>query len=160
MASPALTDLALALGRVPTGLYIVTTRREGAPLGFVGSFLTQVAFAPPTICVAIGKERAHLPAIRASKSFGVSVLDDASLGLMSAFFKRYPPGESAFDTLAHSESPNGSPVLDDALAWLECTLRGEHDAGDHVVVFGEVTAGRVLRSGDPLQHVRKNGLAY
>jgi flavin reductase (DIM6/NTAB) family NADH-FMN oxidoreductase RutF len=160
MPTPATTDLALALGRVPTGLFIVTTRHEGAPLGFVGSFVTQVAFVPPTISVAIGKERAHLPAIRASGKFGVSVLDDASLGLMSTFFKRFPAGESPFDELRCSEAPGGSPVLDDALAWLECQVRGEYDAGDHVVVFGEVTGGRVLRAGEPLQHVRRSGLGY
>ena len=47
-----------ALGRVSSGLFIVTTRDEaGAPLGFLGSFVQQVALSPPTVCVAIGADR-------------------------------------------------------------------------------------------------------
>jgi flavin reductase (DIM6/NTAB) family NADH-FMN oxidoreductase RutF len=51
-------------------------------------------------------------------------------------------------------------VLSSALAWLECALEGEHETGDHVVVFGRVTDGRLVREGEPTVHLRKNGLAY
>jgi flavin reductase (DIM6/NTAB) family NADH-FMN oxidoreductase RutF len=47
-----------------------------------------------------------------------------------------------------------------ALAWLECRLTGEHATGDHVIVFGTVEHGGLLRAGDPAVHLRKNGLAY
>jgi len=158
MSSPA--PLALALGRVPTGLYVVTTLKDGRPLGFVGSFLMQASFAPPTITVAIAEGREHLAAIRAHGRFAVSVLDGDSQGLMGAFFKRYEPGKSAFDGLAHEPTPGGLLVLSQALAWLECRVSGEHASGDHVVVFGAVEHGALLRAGDPAIHLRKNGLAY
>jgi len=152
--------LAQALGRIPTGLYVVTTLRDGDPLGFVGSFLMQVGFVPPVVSLAIAKEREHLVAIRAHGRFAVSVLDASSRGLMSAFFKRHEPGRSPFDQLQHHASPAGLPVLSEALAWLECRVTGEHATGDHVVVFGEVEHGELLRSGDPSVHLRKNGLGY
>ena len=58
-------------------------------------------------------------------------------------------------------SPNaGPPIVTGALAWLSCKLTGEHDAGDHVVVFGRVTDAECPRDGDPSIHLRKNGLAY
>lgn len=155
-----LSPLALALGRVPTGLYVVATREGDTPLGFVGSFLMQVSFEPPTICVAVGRGRAHLEAIRASGRFAVSILDAASSGVMGAFFKRHPEGESAFDHVEHGPSPGGMPVLGAALAWLDCAVSGEHEAGDHVVVFGTVEAAELLREGDPSIHLRKNGLDY
>jgi 3-hydroxy-9,10-secoandrosta-1,3,5(10)-triene-9,17-dione monooxygenase reductase component len=79
---------------------------------------------------------------------------------MSAFFKRPEPGRSPFDRLAHRPSPTGLPLLTGALAWVECRVAGEHVAGDHVVVFGTVEHGEVLRAGDPAVHLRKNGLAY
>jgi len=154
------SPLARALGRIPTGLYVVTTLKEDRPLGFVGSFLMQVGFDPPVISVAIGKQREHLAAIRAHGRFGVSVLDGASQKLMAPFFKRHEPGRSAFDTVEHRSSPAGVPVLADALAWLDCRVTGEHAAGDHVVVFGCVEHGEVLRAGDPVVHLRKNGLEY
>jgi 3-hydroxy-9,10-secoandrosta-1,3,5(10)-triene-9,17-dione monooxygenase reductase component len=158
MSSPA--PLALALGRVPTGLYVVTTLKDGRPLGFVGSFLMQAAFEPPAITIAIAKGREHLAAIRACGRFAVSVLDGDSQGLMSPFFKRHEPGRSAFDGLAQQPTPGGLPVLSQALAWLECRVSGEHESGDHVIVFGTVEHGALLRPGDPAIHLRKNGLAY
>jgi flavin reductase (DIM6/NTAB) family NADH-FMN oxidoreductase RutF len=154
------SPLALALGRIPTGLYVVTTLRAGQPMGFVGSFLMQVGLEPPVVSVAIAKEREHLAAIRAHGRFAVSVLDGASQDLMSAFFKRYEAGRSAFDHLEHRSSPGGLPILADALAWLECRVTSEHASGDHVVVFGTAEHGDLLRPGDPAVHLRRNGLGY
>jgi flavin reductase (DIM6/NTAB) family NADH-FMN oxidoreductase RutF len=156
-----LSPLAQALGRVPTGLYIVSTLGgERRALGFVGSFVMQVGFEPPTLCVAIGKGRDHLAAIRATGSFAVSILDGASQGLMGPFFKPCPDGTTPFDGLETAAAPSGPPVLTGALAWLDCELTGEHETGDHVVVFGRITAGERLREGDPAIHLRKNGLGY
>lgn len=160
MPVPILSPIALALGRIPTGLYIVSSARAGEPVGFVGSFLMQVGFVPPVVCVAIAKDRAHLAAVREAGFFGVSVLDPASEKLMNRFFKRYETGTGPFDGLKTSDTAAGAPVLDDALAWLECRVTGEHETGDHVVVFGEVTGARLARDGDPSIHLRKNGLGY
>ena len=154
------TPLAQALGRIPTGLYVVTTLREERPLGFVGSFVMQVGFEPPLLSVAVAKEREHLAAIRAHGRFAVSVLDAASQGAMSAFFRKHEPGRTAFDQLEHRASPAGLPILAGALAWLDCRVTGEHVGGDHVVLFGEVEHGELLRAGDPSIHLRKNGLGY
>lgn len=160
MTEAALPPIALALGRIPTGLYIVTARDKDAPIGFVGSFVMQVGFEPPTLSVAIGSGRDHLAVIRSSGRFGVSVLDGSSSKLMTPFFKKYGAGASAFDHVAHTDSPGGVPILRDALAWLDCRVSGEHPTGDHVVVFGTVEHAGLARSGDPAIHLRKNGLAY
>jgi len=160
MSSTDLSPLARALGRVPTGLYIVSTRDGDRPLGFVGSFVMQVGIDPPTVCVAVGKGRDHLAAMRASGRFGLSILDGASSGSMGAFFKKYEGGETAFDHVEHAAAPGGCAVLPGALAWLECEVTGEHEVGDHVVVFGRVTAGELGREGEPSIHLRKNGLGY
>ena len=112
------------------------------------------------LSVAIAKGREHLAAIRAHGRFAVSVLDADSQALMGVFFKRHEPGRSPFDALEHRPSPGGLPILSGALAWLECRTSGEHESGDHVVVFGTVEHGAVLRPGDPAIHLRKNGLGY
>lgn len=160
MSQPELSPLALALGRIPTGLYIVSAREGPRPIGFVGSFVMQVGLEPPVVCVAVGRSRGPLEALRAGKHFGLSVLDPQSGGLMKHFFKKPTEGASVWDGLAHSEAPGGSPVLDDALAWLECLVCGEHALADHVVLFGEVVAGELRRAGDPSIHLRKSGLGY
>lgn len=152
-----LSPIAQALGRIPTGLYIVTTEAQGAPLGFVGSFVMQVGFEPPTVCVAIGSDRAHLAAVRASGRFAISVLDKQSQGVMTAFFKK---DADPFDGLETQAAAGGCAVLPESLAWFECELSGEHAVGDHVVVFGTVTDASKQRDGEPSVHLRKNGLGY
>lgn len=161
MPQDDLSPIALALGRVPTGLYVVSAMTDSGPIGFVGSFVMQVGFEPPTLCVAVGKDRAPLEAIRANGRFALSILDAESSKLMGVFFKKYEGGETPFDHVEHASAPDsGPPVLTGALAWLSCKLTGEHSTGDHVVVFGEVTHGECCRSADPSVHLRSNGLAY
>jgi 3-hydroxy-9,10-secoandrosta-1,3,5(10)-triene-9,17-dione monooxygenase reductase component len=155
--SADLSPMAQALARVPTGIYLLTTRAGDEPLGLVASFVMQVGFEPPTVMTAVGSDRDHLAAIRASGRFAISVLDEQSSSLMGAFFSKQG---SPFDTLDNEDSPGGMPVFKDALAWLDCRVSGEHDAGDHVAVFGVVETARLLREGDPSVHFRKNGLSY
>jgi flavin reductase (DIM6/NTAB) family NADH-FMN oxidoreductase RutF len=120
----------------------------------------QVGFAPPILCVAVGKERAHLAALRSAGRFAVSVLDKPGEKLMGAFFRKYEPGRGPFDELKTSRARGGSTVCDEALAWFECRVTGEHALDDHVVVFGEVTDAKLCREGEPSVHLRKNGLGY
>lgn len=160
MPASETSTIARALGRIPSGLFVVTTLNEREPVGFVGSLLMQIGFEPPTVCVAVGRTRPHLEYLRRSGHFAVTILDKPSSGLMAPFFKKSPDGKSPFDGLNVLSSPVGSPVLGEGLAWLACRVVGDHAAGDHVAVFGEVVDGALLREGDPTIHLRKNGLSY
>lgn len=151
---------ARALGRIPSGLFIVTTIGQRGASGFLGSFVMQTGFDPPTVCLAIGKSRPHLLEVRASGRFALSILDPKSRGAMAPFVRKLGEGESPFDGLSLAKTPHGLSVLSESLAWIECRVSGEHATGDHVVVFGEVTAAEVLREGEPCTHVRKDGLRY
>jgi len=160
MTDTETTPLARALGRVPSGLFIVTTEANGAPLGFLASFVMQAGFDPPTISVAVAKGRAHLDAMRASGRFAISILDAESGHLMRPFFKKMEPGQSPFDGLATERTPDNSIVLSEALAWLDCRWSGEYETGDHVVVFGVIVEGALAREAEPKVHTRKDGLGY
>ena len=155
------SPLALALGRIPCGLYIVTIQDPGGKaVGFVGSFVMQQGFEPPTVSVAIAKGRDHLEYLRASGKFTLSLLDKDSSGLMGTFFRKLPEGESPYDTLGIETTPSGGTILTDALAWMDCELVGEYETGDHVICFGKVIDGSMQREGDPQLHLRTNGLGY
>jgi flavin reductase (DIM6/NTAB) family NADH-FMN oxidoreductase RutF len=154
------SPISRALGRIPSGLYIVTTLGNRGPSGFLGSFVMQTGFEPPTVCVAIGKSRPHLSEVKKCGHFALSILDPKSRGLMAPFVRKPEEGASPFDGLALAKTPHGLSVLSESLAWIECRVSGEHATGDHVVVFGEVTAAELLREGEPSTHVRKNGLSY
>ena len=160
MPEPAASPVARALGRIPSGLFIVATLRDGRPVGFLGSFVMQMGFAPPIVCVGIGKERAQLADIRDSGRFALSILDPKSRARMAPFLRRPSDSESPFDGIPLLSTRSGAPILADALAWVECRVSGEHATGDHVVFFGEVTDGALLREGEPSTHLRKNGLDY
>jgi len=160
MNPPTLSPVARALGRIPSGLYIVTTLNDGDPSGFLGSFIMQTGFDPPTVSVAVGHERPHLADIRRTGRFALSILDPGSRALMAPFLKPPPKGQSPFDGLATRRTAAGSCVLADALAWLDCRVMGEFETPDHTVVFGEVTEGELHREAQPCTHVRKSGLGY
>ena len=152
--------LGSALGRVPSGLFIVTAEDErGVPMGFLASFVQQVALDPPTIAIAISSDRDHLEQIRSAGRFGVSVLGEEDKHLMKPFF-RGPDEASPFEDVSSTRTERGARVLTDALAWLDCRVSGEHNAGDHMVVFGVVEEGERLRDGAPLTHTRRSGLRY
>ncbi|MCW2991605.1 MAG: flavin reductase, partial [Solirubrobacterales bacterium] len=53
----------------------------------------------------------------------------------------------------YSDRPCG-PALDDAVAWIECTMRDEHDAGDHTIVVGSVSAIEAAADSAPLVFFR------
>src|SRR5262245_17315996 len=97
MAETETSPIARALGRIPSGLFVVSTVREGRPVGFLGSFVMQMGFAPPTVCVGVSKSRPHLEDMRRSGRFAISILDSASRSLMTPFLRKLPPGASPFD---------------------------------------------------------------
>lgn len=160
MPPPDLEPLARALGRIPSGLFIVTTVVDGRPQGFLASFVMQASLAPPVISVAIGRDRPILADLRRSGLFAVSILDAESRKTMAAFTRRLADGETPFDRLPIEHTPGGLPVLAEALAWIECRHMSEHPAGDSLLVCGEVVAGALTREGEPHIHLRRNGLSY
>lgn len=160
MATSEPSPLARALGRLPSGLFIVTSLREERPVGFLGSLVQELGFDPPTLCLAVARERAPLADLRAAGRFTLSQLDAASRSRMAPFLKRVPEGGSPYDGLALGRAPSGIPYLAEALSWLDCRIVGEHEAGDHVVLIAVAEAGALLREGEPHVHLRRNGLSY
>lgn len=154
------SSLSRALGRIPSALYIVSTLRDGAPAGFVGSLVQQVGFAPPMLCLAVAKEREPLRNLRTCGRFSLSLLDAGTRSHMGPFLKPHASGSSPYDGLALGRTPAGMPYLADGLAWFDCRIVSELSSGDHVVLFAEVEAAATLREGDPQVHLRRNGLAY
>lgn len=149
-----------ALGKVSSGLYVVTSKKDGKAIGFTASFLVQVSFDPPLIAVSMKKGRESYEAINESKVFAVNIMTKETMKLVGHFAKPTPEGSSQFDSVDYEEKSLNVPVLKDALAYLECKLHSTADAGDHIVVFGEVVNGEVLHEGEPATHVRKNGFSY
>ena len=138
------------LGHFPTGVTVVTGILDGEPVGFtIGSF-TSVSLDPPLVgfLPMVTSERWHR--IRASGSFCVNVLGDGQGDLCWQFAKNSI--EQPFDGVAwHPSDITGSPVLDAAIAYMDCTIDEVYDAGDHHFVMGRVVE---LEHADPATEPR------
>ena len=153
-------NIGKALGKVASGLYVVTSKEGDKLAAFTASFLVQVSFDPPMVAVAIKKGRESYDIINSAGVFAVNVMGKDSMKLVGLFASPKTSGKEGLDTVSHGEKTLGVPVLTESISYLECRLHSQTDAGDHTVVFGEVVNGEVLNEGEPATHIRKNGFSY
>lgn len=149
-----------ALGRLPSGLFIITASHNGQQTGMLASWVQQCGFEPPAISLAMKKGRPLLDWLQSGSKFAVNIIEDGNKSFVAHFGKGFEPGEPAFEGLAVSIDEAGTPILDQALAHLICEPTGQIDAGDHLLFVAKVTGGSVHREGRPSVHVRKSGLNY
>ncbi len=153
-------QLAAALGRIPSGIFIVTSRQGAAETGMLASWVQQCAFVPPHVSVAIKHGRPLNAWLKEGAPFTINILDDSQTDMIVHFGRGFALDEPAFTGLEVDRPEGGLPVLCEALAYLECRVTGHYPVGDHDVFFGEVHAGRLLSEGHPMIHIRKSGLHY
>lgn len=128
------------LGHFPTGVTIVSgMNASGAPHGFtIGSF-TSVSLDPPMVGFLPQIGSSTWDAMAASGSFCVNVLSDQQSDLCWKFAKT-DTDDTRFDGVDWHAAPSGSPILDRAVAWIDCTVEEVYDMGDHHFVLGRVAA--------------------
>lgn len=125
------------LGHFPTGVVIVTAIYDGAPAGMsIGSF-TSVSLDPPLIAILPAKTSVSWPRIAAAGEFCVNILNARQEALCRRFATS---GADKFAGVRWRPAPSGSPVLEGALAWLDCSLEQVVEAGDHYIALGRVTS--------------------
>lgn len=150
-----------ALGRIPSGVFVVTARDGDRRMGMLGSFVQQAAFDPPTVVVAVGKDRPIRELIVRTGRLVTNVLGEGDTELMRRFVRARPPEEDVFDGADVFDAPSGLPVLAGALAWMDCEVVQTLDFGsDHELIVARVTAGEQLREGRSFTHLRGNGFHY
>jgi flavin reductase (DIM6/NTAB) family NADH-FMN oxidoreductase RutF len=144
-----------ALGCFATGVTVITVDFEGQVQGMTANAFASVSLDPPLVLVCVdhrARTHAHL---HAKKRFGVNVLAEDQQNI-SEYYARAAQDHghaerdagARFDRTAH-----GTPVLNGALAYLECRLHTAQDAGDHTIFIAEVEEV-VVRDGDPLLYYR------
>ncbi len=149
-----------ALGRVPSGLFIMTVKHDDKEDAVLASWVNQCAFDPPALTVSLGVTRPARLLVEASGTFIINVLGKENNDLMKHFFKSPEPGESVFEGLKTAEGIGGAKILKDAVSYLECELVDQAHTGDHILYVGEIVGGRTLKGGDPATHIRDNGFNY
>jgi flavin reductase (DIM6/NTAB) family NADH-FMN oxidoreductase RutF/DNA-binding IclR family transcriptional regulator len=124
------------LGHFPTGVAAITSLSEdGRPVGMaVGSF-TSVSLTPPLVAFFPDKKSTSFPPMRSSGRFCVNVLSSTQETVCRSFAVR---GGDKFEGVTWRRSPLGSPIIADAVAWIDCELYKIEEAGDHFIVLGLV----------------------
>lgn len=156
-----MTDATMAaLGRIPSGLFVLTVSAGGTETGMLASWVQQCSFTPPRVSVAVAKERWVLPHLTDGAAFTVHVLPEGEKKLVAHFGKGFAPDAPAFVGLDVTRTAEGAPVLSAAHAHVACRVAARFDAGDHVLVIGDVVGGAVLHDARPATHVRRSGAHY
>lgn len=149
-----------ALGRISSGLFIVTARDGDRETGMLASWVQQCSFTPPQVSVAVAKDRWVLDWLADGAAFAVNVIPDGEKKLVAHFGKGFGPDEPAFAGLEVVRDGDAAPVLATALAHVACRVTARFDAGDHILVIGRVVGGAVRSDGKPATHTRKSGARY
>lgn len=136
------------LSSYPTGVCVVTSQAEdGERWGLaVGSF-TSLSLDPPLVGFLPDKRSRSWAKIACTGKFCVNILGSEQLDACRRFASRH---DDKFEGVAHGTSPAGLPLLDDALAWIDCAVERVVEIGDHLLVIGAVLGMERRSDGQPL----------
>jgi flavin reductase (DIM6/NTAB) family NADH-FMN oxidoreductase RutF len=148
-----------ALRYIPYGLFVVGTKDGSTVNAFAANWLTQASFKPPLVVVAAKADAPSTAQIENGKVFCVNVIEAGGTALASKFFGHVEAEGNKFGDVAFSLSPNGCPVLKDALGYFECTLVDRVAIGDHTILIGEVVEAGLQKEGQPLT-LKETGFNY
>ena len=144
----------------PYGLYAITVQQNGDEHGMLANWVTQAAFDPPMLAVAVENDSKTLPMIRDTRSFAACVLAEGQRELAGKLGRSSAKVPHKLKGIKTKPGPvYQSPILVDALGWVECRLVGTLPAGDHTLVLGEVVEAGMEREGDPLT-LQATGFKY
>jgi 3-hydroxy-9,10-secoandrosta-1,3,5(10)-triene-9,17-dione monooxygenase reductase component len=147
-------DFRRVLGQFATGVTVVTTRdAQGRPFGLTVNAFCSVSLEPPLVLVCIDRRSEAHPGFSQTGAFNVSVLAEGQEEISRRFAGRRKP---KFEGIDLPPGSNGVPLVDGALAFMECRVVGAHAAGDHTIYLGEVLR-LGSREGRPLVY---HGSAY
>jgi 4-nitrophenol 2-monooxygenase / 4-nitrocatechol 4-monooxygenase, reductase component len=160
VAGPSRTSLHLALdeesvrdalARLPAGVVLVSTRSGDAFRGITATSFTAVSLEPPLVLVCLDRFAATRDAVLEHGAFTASLLSRGQQFFADRFSGQAPAADAAWREVPHSLGENGLPIVEGAVAWIECRVEASHAAGDHDIVIGAVTAVG-SGGGEPLVH--------
>ena len=157
--------IAQVMDEMPYGLYIIGSQLDGEVNGMMADWVMQVSFQPRLVAVAFENDAHTLRNIRENGVFTVNALsqDHDSMELAARFAQPYygakvkgrtrtAAGEvhHKLQGIGHTLTGDGCPVLDTAMAWLDCRVAEFVATGDHTLVIASVTDGKLVRDSQPL----------
>jgi len=131
------------MGQFCTGVVIATGCLNGEPAGFAAQSFSSLSLDPPLVALFPAKTSTSWPKLRDSGSFCINILADDQKPVCDVFAQT---GIDKFATFAWAPGVTGSPVLEEVIAYIDCDLEVEHDAGDHTIAVGRVRDIRIVNA--------------
>jgi 3-hydroxy-9,10-secoandrosta-1,3,5(10)-triene-9,17-dione monooxygenase reductase component len=133
--APDPAALRTVLGHFATGVAIITALDGDEPVGMACNSFTSVSLEPQLVLFCAAKSSTTWPRIQAARKWAANILSEESEEVCRLFAQK---GADRFAHIAYSTGRTGAPVLEAAIAFVDCETVAEHDAGDHVIVVGRV----------------------
>ena len=149
------------LRQFPYGLYAVTVAYDGEEHGMTANWVTQAAFEPPMVVVAIENTSKAITMIREARHFAVNLFQQGQRELAAKLGRSSEQAPHKLKGIKTKPAPvSKAPVLADALGWVECRLVATLPAGDHTLVLGEVVAAGVEHADGVALTLQEAGFKY
>ncbi len=128
------------LWSLPYGLYIVGSRSGARRNAMTLNWATQVSFDPKLVGISVEKQALTHELIGEGGAFSVNTVDREDRAIVRKFTKPVEVDDAAstLNGLAFHDGRTGVPILDQAVAWVECEVRNPVDCGGHTLFIGEV----------------------
>jgi flavin reductase (DIM6/NTAB) family NADH-FMN oxidoreductase RutF len=159
--SVEIPPLVAVVGRIPSGIFILSANHEGQETGMLASWVMQAGFDPPMITVAIRHGRYVADWLTAGAPFALNVVAENQKPILSHFGRGFEPGIPAFDGLDIKHDERGVPILlTGTLGHVVCEPRKHMDSAEHHIFLAKVVGGELSEDVPPMLHVRKSGAHY
>jgi flavin reductase (DIM6/NTAB) family NADH-FMN oxidoreductase RutF len=133
-----------ALRMIPYGIYVLTADDgHGNVAGATVNWVTQTAFNPPLVVVGVKTDSGAYSIVKNTKHFTLNMLGKEHKGLAFTFFKPAQFADGKLSGQAVHKGANGAPILDAALAAVECKVTDIVEQGDHHIIVAEVVEAHV-----------------
>ncbi|QQA44931.1 flavin reductase family protein [Pelagovum pacificum] len=134
-----------ALGSFATGVTVVTAAGPDGPFGITANSFASVSLDPPLVLWSPAKDSRRYELFSTAETYAIHVLGGHQQKVCDAFTQ----SADAFDDVDWEESADGVPLIHGCLAVFECRRVAAHDAGDHLIIVGQVERA-ARRDGLPL----------
>jgi flavin reductase (DIM6/NTAB) family NADH-FMN oxidoreductase RutF len=145
-------ELRDVLAKFASGVTVVTSVDERGFHGVTVSAFCSLSLEPPLVLVCVANYSQSRELLAAADCFAVNILSRGQTFLAEQFSGQTPLADTTFSRVPHRLSAGGLPLIDDAVAWLECRRWAVHDGGDHTIFIGQVEALGLGEQDDPLIH--------
>ncbi len=149
--TPDAAAIRTVVGHYATGVAIITALDGDEPVGMACNSFTSVSLDPALVLFCAAKSSSTWPRIQAAQKWAANILEEDGEEICRLFAQK---GADRFAHLSYTTGRTGAPLLDQAIAFVDCETVAEHDAGDHVIVVGRALELGYASEGKPLLFYR------